>query len=87
MSEQPNKFVEGMTKLGAFAGFLWGASLGVNDPELGFWGGAIGGTLMGAVGGWVAAAVLEGIARLAVGLLFIALILLRLKGILDFFAS
>ena len=46
-------FSDALAGLGGLAGFLWGGAIGLDDPELGFWPGAIIGALMLAVGGKV----------------------------------
>ena len=87
MSDKKSDLGDVLAGLGAFAGFLVGGAAGANDAELGFWPGAITGVLMGAAGGKILGAVVSMVIQVLMLIIFIAVILFRLKALFDFMAS
>jgi hypothetical protein len=49
--QKPTKLSDALTFVVGFAGFLWGGAAGSENPEVGFWAGALGGALLGAFAG------------------------------------
>lgn len=50
--QKPTTLGDALKFIGGFTGFLWGGTIGAEDPETGFLIGAIIGTVLGAIGGW-----------------------------------
>lgn len=71
---KPTTLADAMKILGGVAGFLWGGGIGSEDPEIGFWIGALLGAAMGAFGGWLASLAVR--VTLHVGFLVAALALI-----------
>jgi len=74
-TKKPPTLASAMMWVGGIAGFLWGGGIGGEDPEIGFWAGALVGAGMGVGLGWgasMALRVIFNVAFLALGLLLIA---------------
>lgn len=67
-----------LVTLGGIAGFLWGGTVGSEDPDSGFWAGAIVGTFMGLVGGFWVGRFLSAVFQVVFALLSLALTILRI---------
>lgn len=73
--------------LGGVAGFVFGAGIGAEDPEIGFFIGALVGAAMGAIGGWFVGKTLEVVFHIAFIVVALAIIGLRIFGVFNFIAG
>jgi hypothetical protein len=85
--EKPTKLSDALAFVVGFAGFLWGGAVGSEDPEVGFWVGALGGAVLGAVAGKALGYFLSIMVVVLIMLAGLALIALRLYMLYRFATS